>query len=142
MPTPNVMPVSKVAEKWARRVSGASQDYVDGAKSAGGRWQAGAAASDANWKAGLAEAQGKGRFVKGIQAAGAAKYTAGIEAKGAMRYGPGAAAGEGDFSRAMAPVLDVMSRTDLPPRGPRGSEGNYQRAAAIGKALRTFATSR
>ena len=142
MAAANVKPVAMVAEKWARRVGGASQDYVDGARGAGQRWQTAAAASDANWKAGLVQAQTAGRFVKGVNSAGAGAYQAGITEKGAQRYGPGAAASQGKFGAAIGPVLDVIGRTDLPPRGPRGAESNYLRSAAIGKALRQFAMSR
>ena len=142
MPPANVKPVGMVAEKWARRVGGASQDYVAGAQGAGARWQTAATASKANYAAGVQEAIGKGRFEKGIASAGAAAYQAGVTDKGAMRYGPGAAAAQGKFSARIGPVLEVIGRTDPPPRGPRGAEGNYTRAAAIGKALRQWAMSK
>lgn len=142
MPPANVKPVAQVAEKWARRVGGASQDYVTGAQGAGTRWQTNAKAGKANYAAGVQEAIGKNRYEKGIDASGAGAYQAGVMDKGAVRYGPGASASQGKFAGAIGPVLDVISRTDLPPRGPRGAEGNYTRSAAIGKALRTFAQSR
>lgn len=142
MPAPNVKPVGMVAEKWARRVGGASQDYVAGAQGAGTRWETAAKAAENNYRAGVADAAGKGRYGKGIATAGASSYSAGIVDKGAARYGPGAAAAQGKFSSRIGPVLEVIGRTDLPPRGPRGAEGNYTRSAAIGRALRTWAMAR
>jgi len=142
MPPVTVKPVGKVAEKWARRVAGASQDYSDGASAAGSRWATGAAGGAANFKQGVTQAAASGRFEKGIARAGQEKYTRGIVSKGSVRYGPGAAAAEGDFHKAIGPVLEVIGRTDLPMKGPRGAESNYQRGAAIGKALRQWATTR
>jgi hypothetical protein len=142
MPPTTVKPVGKVAEKWARRVAGASQDYADGASAAGGRWATGAAGGAANYKQGVAAAASAGKFEKGVSRVGAEKYSRGIASKGAVRYGPGAAAAEGDFTKAIGPVLDVIARTDMPMKGPRGAECNYQRSAAIGKALRQWAEKR
>ena len=142
MTAPNVKPVAHVAPKWARRVAGAAQDYTEGARAAGARWHAGAIAGENNYRTGVADAAGKGRFGKGIQRVGQGKFERGVVEKGAMRYGPGAAAAEADFAKAIGPVLEVIGRVDLPPRGPRGAEANYQRAVAVGKALRTFATTR
>ena len=142
MAPPAVKSVGMVAEKWARRVGGASQDYVAGAQGAGTRWQTASKAAEANYAAGTQDAITKKRYSKGVDTAGAGAYQAGVTEKGAVRYGPGAAASQQKFSTAIGPVLDVIGRTDLPPRGPRGAEGNYQRSAAVGKALRQFAQSR
>jgi hypothetical protein len=141
MPPPNVKPVAQVAEKWARRVAGASEDYTRGASAAGARWQAGATGAESNYKTATAEAAAKGRYGKGVQKAGAEKFTRGVTDKGSVRYGPGASAAQPDFAKAIGPVLDVIARTDLPPRGPRGAESNYMRSMAVGKALRQFANT-
>jgi len=140
MPTPSVKSVGAVAEKWARRVSGASMDYQAGAESAGERWASGAKAANTTYTQAVTAAANAGRYSRGVEKAGAGRFVKGVRDKGAVRYGPGAAAAQSDFSGAIAPVLEVISRTDLPPRGPRGSDGNYQRVVKIGQALRAFAT--
>lgn len=139
---PSVPAVGKVAEKWARRVAGASQDYTEGAGAAGEAWQRGASAGAANYQTGVTQAIGQQRYQKGVARATSAKFVRGVRDKGAQRYGPGAAAAQQDFSTAIGPVLEVIGRTDLPPRGPRGADGNYARSAAVGRALRAFATGR
>jgi hypothetical protein len=142
MPPATVPAVGRVAEKWARRVAGATTDYDAGITAAGGKWAAAAKAADMNYRTAVTAAAGAGRFAKGVERAGDAKWSRGAKDKGVQRYGPGAQAAQGDFSTAIAPVLEVIGRTDLPARGPRGQESNYARSAAIGKALRAFATGR
>lgn len=136
----NVKPAGETAEKWARRVAGATQDYTKGASGAGTRWHTGAAAGAQNYAAGTQEAIGKGSFGRGVDTAGPAKYQRGVAEKGAARYGPGATAATPDFTRAIGPVLDAIRAIDVPPRGPRGAEGNYARSAAIGRALRQMSS--
>ena len=135
MPKLNVKSADRVAAKWATRVSGATQDYTDGAASAGGRWQTGAAAGAANFKTGVQQAAASGMFEKGVAKAGGTRYERGVRDKGAMRYGPGAAAAQGDFQGAIGPVLTTIGSVDVPARGPRGSDANYNRVATIGRAL-------
>lgn len=142
MPPATVPAVSRVAEKWARRVAGAEPDYTAGVRASGGKWAAAAKAGGQNYRTAVTAAAGAGRYEKGIDRATDAKWLRGATDKGSVRYGPGAQAAQGDFQGAIGPVLEVIGRTDLPPRGPRGAEGNYSRSAAIGKALRAFATGR
>jgi hypothetical protein len=142
MPPTTVKPVGQVVEKWARRVAGASQDYEAGATAAGDVWQRNAAGAAQNYQAGVTQAASQGRFAKGVARAGSQKFVRGVREKGAARFGPGAAAGQPDFQTGIGPVLEVIGRTDLPPRGPRGAEGNLARVRAITTALRTFATGR
>jgi hypothetical protein len=141
MGTPTVMSPAKVADKWARRTASAGQDYEEGAIASASRWVAAAAASEGLYKQGVSDAMAKGSYSKGIQAAGAASFAEGVKDVGASRYAQGAAGATQDFASGIAPVLEVISRTDLPPRGPRGSEGNYQRATVIGRALAKWADS-
>jgi len=142
MPPAAVPPIASVAAKWARRVGGATEDYTAGISRASGKWQPAAAAANSNYVAGVNAAASAGRYAKGVNRAGDAKWQRKSKDVGSQRYGPGAAAAEGDFSTALGPVLEVIGRTDLPPRGVRGAPGNLARVGAIANALRTFATSR
>jgi hypothetical protein len=142
MPPAAVKPVGQVVEKWARRVAGASQDYEQGARAAGDLWQRAATGAAGNYQAGVTQAASQGRYAKGVTRAGSQKFVRGVVEKGAARFGPGAAAGQPDFTSGIGPVLEVIGRTDLPARGPRGAEGNLARVRAITTALRAFATGR
>ncbi len=130
------------AAKWARRAGSAGTEYEQGVTGAGGKWQAAAAAGAQNWQQGVTAAAGRGAFAKGIARATGSKYEKMARAKGPGRFAQGVAEGEGDYAAGVGPYLEAIGRTDLPPRGPAGSESNYARVAAIGKALRALKVGR
>jgi len=142
MATTVVPSVSQVAEKWKRRSESAGGEYEIGIKASAKSWAQAATAGAANYKAGVNAAAAAGRFEKGIARAGDVKWQRNAAAKGPMRYSQGISVAQGDYSTGVAPYLDAMGRVDLPPRGPAGSDGNYQRVAAMGKALRQLKTSK
>jgi hypothetical protein len=128
--------VTKVSKKWANRSAGASGDYTDGVSSTAKDWQGAAVAGAQNYKTAVTAAANAGRFEKGVARVGTAKWRANSISKGPMRYAQGVQQGEGDFSTAIAPVLQTIGSIDLPPRQPTGSDGNIARVAAIAKGLR------
>lgn len=136
MPRVAVPDASRVAEKWARRAGSAGGEYTEGVKNTPRSWQANTQAAGASYAAGVQEAIGSKRFEKGVGAAGDAKWKKGAEEKGSARYGQGVQVAQGDYSTGVAPYLSVIGGVDLPARGPVGSDGNYARVAAIGRALR------
>lgn len=136
MPAANVPAVARVAAKWARRASSAGGEYEEGVKNTTRSWATAAAAAEGNYRTGVTQAAANGRFGKGVQKAGDAKWKKNAVEKGPARFSQGVAVAEMDYSGAVAPFLEVISRTDLPARGPVGSDSNYNRSAAIGKALR------
>lgn len=142
MPPANVPPVNAVASKWARRAASAGTEYENGVTGSGARWAAASSAAEKNYQAGVTQAAASGRFGKGVQKAGAAKYERGAREKGPARFAQGVSVAEPDYSAAVQPYLTAIGSVDLPPRGPAGSEGNYARVAAIGKALRQLKLGR
>jgi len=142
MPRVMVPDQARVAQKWARRAGSAGGEYTEGVKNTPRSWATNAKAAGASYAAGVQEAIGKKRFEKGIDTAGDAKWKKGAEEKGSARYGQGVQVAEQDYASGVAPFLSVISSVDLPPRGPVGSDGNYARVAAIGRALRQAKMSR
>ena len=142
MPAAAVPPISRVAAKWARRAASATTEYEEGVRTTTKSWAGNAAAAEKNYQAGVTAAASAGRFGKGIQRAGDAKWKKNAAEKGPARFAQGVAIAESDYAGQMAPVLEVISRTDLPPRGPAGSEGNFQRTVVLGKALRSLKVGR
>jgi len=142
MPPAIVPPISRVAAKWVRRASSAGAEYEDGVKNTTRSWQAASVAGERNYVSGVTAAAQAGRYGKGIARVGDAKWKRNATEKGPARYGQGIAVGEPEYASQMAPFLEAMGRVDLPPRGPAGSEGNYGRVMAIGKALRALKTAR
>lgn len=128
--------LARVASKWARRAGSAGQEYEEGVRATTKSWAQAASNAEGNYRNGVTAAAQAGRFGKGIQKAGDAKWKKNATEKGPARFAQGVAVAEMDYSSAIAPFLEVIGRTDLPARGPVGSDSNYQRSAAIGKALR------
>jgi hypothetical protein len=142
MPPPIVPSVSRVAEKWARRAASASGEYEEGVRTTPKSWASAAGAAEKNYVAGVTAAAGAGRFGKGVTKAGDAKWKRGATEKGPTRYAQGVGVAQADYASQVGPYLEVIGRTDLPMRGPTGSEANYGRVAAIGKALRALKVGR
>lgn len=138
MARPVVPDAARVAEKWSRRASGASEDYKSGVETTAASWSAAAGAAKDVWKQAITAAAGRGAFEKGVARAGDAKWKANTTAKGPMRYAQGVGVAQADYSSQVAPYLQLIGATDLPMRGPAGSAGNYARVSAIGNALRAL----
>jgi len=134
--------VSRVAEKWARRSASASGEYEQGVQQTQRSWAAAAGAAEKNYVAGVTAAAGQGRYGKGVTRAGDAKWKKNAVEKGPTRYAQGVGVAQGDYAGQVGPFLEVIGRTDLPARGPVGSEQNYARVSTIGKALRAAKTAR
>lgn len=136
MPRVMVPDQARVAAKWQRRASNAGPEYSEGVKNTPRSWATNSKAAETSWAAGVNEAIGKKRYGKGVDTAGDAKWKNNAESKGSQRYGQGVQVAEQDYATGVGPYLSVISSVDLPPRGPVGSDGNYARVAAIGRALR------
>jgi len=130
--------VGKVAGKWSRRASAASQDYTDGVNTTAADWQANTAAAAGAYKQGVTQAANAGRFEKGVARVGTAKWKKNAAEKGPMRYSQGVSVAEQDYSSQVAPFLQAIGSLDLPPRQPTGSDANLQRVAVIAKGLRAL----
>ncbi len=142
MPPAVVRPAAVIAAKWKRRASSAGQEYTEGVSSTTRSWETAAAAAETAYKAGVAEASARGAFGLGVKRAGNAKWKRKAADVGSQRFGPGVDAAEPDYQAGVGPYLDVISRTDLPARGPAGSPGNLQRVNALATALRAAKTGR
>ncbi len=135
MATPNVPPISSVASKWRKRVEGAGDDYRDGVRTKGGKWQAATEAASGSYKTAISSGDIETRYKSGVSKAGQAKYTKRATTVGPDRFQQAAPLAEPDFSSGMGPVLLAIAAVDLPARGPRGSAQNYNRVKPIGEAL-------
>lgn len=122
-------------KRWATRAAAATGDYTDGVKNPRVSWQAATAGAAAAQAAGSQKAIAEKRFEKGVAAAGDAKWQTKTVQKGPGRFAEGVAGAQGDYATAVAPYLAVIESVQLPPRGAVGSDGNYQRVMAVGKAL-------
>ena len=142
MPRPVVKAAADVVAKWGRRAGSAGTEYEQGVRTTPADWAASASAAHQQWQTAVTEAAGRDAFRKGISAAGNQKWRDRAAMLGPARFAQGVAAAEPAYSAGIGPVLAAISSVDLPARGITGSEGNYGRSAAIGKALRALKTGR
>lgn len=130
-----VKDIGAVTQKYQTRAAAAAGDYKSGVQGAGQDWQAGALAGESNFEQGVQEAIAKKRYGRGIQAAGAQKYTDNASSLGAQRYPQGVQQAAPAFTKGMAPVLERIRGLNLPPKGPKRSPQNQQRAAMVALEL-------
>lgn len=142
MPVSTVPSIARVSAKWARRAASAATEYEEGVRSTTKSWAAATQAAETNYKNAVTQAAASGRYGKGVARAGDARWKKGATEKGPARFSQGVAIAEPDYAAQMAPVLEAIGRVDLPPRGPAGSEANYQRTVTLGKALRALKVGR
>lgn len=123
--------VGSIASKFKTRAQAASNDYAQGVAGAGQDWEVNTKASEPNYEAGVTQAIGQKRFGKGVAAAGAAKYVDNATKLGPQRFQTGIAQAESAYAKGVAPHLDAMRNLTLPPRGPKGSPQNQERANIV-----------
>lgn len=136
-----VKDTSAIAAKYVTRATGASKDYSDGVASAGSDWEAGAKAGEANFAQGVQEAIQDGRYGKGVNGS-ASKYVANATKLGATRYGPGVQNAQSAYTQGVQPYLDKLKSLTLPPKGPRRSPQNQQRAQMVALELGKLKTGK
>jgi hypothetical protein len=124
-----------LAQKFVQRAQGAQNDYATGVAAAGQDWESNTKAADQSYAQGVQDAIAKGRYQRGVAAAGASKYVANATKLGAQRYPTGVANAQDSWARGVQPALDKLKSLQLPPRGPRRSPQNQQRANMVALEL-------
>lgn len=131
----NIKALSAITEKWRARAQSSTEDYAAGIQNTTRDWAASTTAAAASYKAGIQAAISANRFESGVRAAGNEKWKRNALQKGPQRWAQGISLSGDAYSRGFAPYREVIASLNLPARGPRGSEGNYARSMAVGKAL-------
>ncbi len=124
------------AAKWGTNASQSGAYYQQGVQNPRNDWATATAASAANQAAGVQKAIQEKSFEKGVRKAGSAKWQNGAINKGVNRFTTGVQSAQGDYETAVAPYLQTIESTTLPPRYPKGDPRNLLRVTAIADALR------
>jgi hypothetical protein len=138
---PAVKDPGRSATKWARQSAAAQAEYETGVRNPKRDWATAAAEANARYKAGVVAANAQDRYLKGVQASGSANWQAQTLSKGPSRWAEGISLSQDRWSKGFAPYAQVIERTTLPARGPKGDASNIQRVAVIAKALHDAKTS-
>ena len=125
-----------VAQKFVNRASGASGDYVEGAKTTSKDQNARAIASAEVHKQATLQALNEGRFAAGLRRAGKDSWLNGVEKKGGIRYGDGVANSQEKYAVNSGRYDSARGAAESIPRGVKGSPANLQRVSAVVTALR------
>ncbi len=128
---PPIKPQAQITDKWQRRAAVAGPDYETGVRNPKAPWDAAAAAADNAWKGGVQAAVAAGSFVSGVRAAGQQTWQQASIEKGIPRFPQGVAVAAPKYERNFAPIRAIIEGVQLPPRGPRRSQANIQRATAM-----------
>jgi hypothetical protein len=123
------------AKKFATRASAAQPDYVKGIQGSGAKWLSGAVAGNQNYKDGVNAAIARDAFAKGVNAAGPAKFEQAAVTVGGSRYSQGVGQAADAWGAGVKPYLDTIASITLPPKGPRGSAQNMDRASKVAASL-------
>lgn len=128
------------AAKWASVTPQRTQEYTDGVTNPRTPWAAATAGAADAYKAGVTEAITRGAFAKGVNAAGDATYKTNTLAKGPQRFAEGVQIGQNKYAARIAPYLQVIENTQLPPRYSKGDIRNIKRVEVLAVALRKAKT--
>ncbi len=127
--------LSTIGRKWATVTPQRQGEYEEGVKNPKRDWaQATVAAADAQAKAVQAAISAKS-FEKGVAKAGTSKWQEKTLTKGPTRWAQGVSLSQSDYEAGFGPFREVIARTVLPKRGPKGDPANIQRVAVLAKAL-------
>lgn len=127
--------MDKISAKWARAASTATPEYLEGVQNPRKDWSTETQKSAPAYKAGITKSLQNDSFKKGVARAGTSKWQTNALSKGVDRWAAGIAGSQPAYEEGFAPYAQIISRIQLPPRGPKGDPNNIQRVAIIAKAL-------
>jgi len=130
-----IKPVEAIAEKWGTVTPARADIYRAEIEAISPEeWETPTKAAEATWAAGVQEAIGRKGFSRGVSGKGA-KWKRKAAELGPGRFSTGVPAAVPDYEAGFKPYRDVIAAITLPPKGPRGAPGNYERVKAIGQKL-------
>jgi len=132
----NMPSARAIAEKYSRVTPGRSEDYEAGVKAPKRDWEAATVEAEENYEEGVKKAISRKAFGKGVKKCGTQRQMEKTVTKGVPHWIDGVSGAEDDMTRAMEPVVAVMSGIKLPKKYPKGDPRNIARVAIIGKTLR------
>lgn len=123
------------AEKFARVAPDRARDYQAGVSDNNVDWAGPTGRAKETWADGVSAAARDDRFAKGVARSGTEHWRAKTVSMGVQRWPAGIREARKDYEEGVAPYLEELARTNLPPRAPRGDPRNIERVATIAKVL-------
>lgn len=135
MPKLAVKPLDQIVKKWVEVTPARATYYEAGVKAPLEDWASEAIAAAPAYKAAVTAPNIDKLYIGGIKEAGTAKWQRKAIEVGVPRFGPGVTAAQEDYRTGFAPYLEELARVEVPARGPRGADVNFEKVKVIGKAL-------
>jgi hypothetical protein len=135
MPKLVVKPVDKIADKWATVTPGRTTYYEAGVKAPLKNWEDNTIAQAAAYKSAVTSPNIDKMFTGGVKKAGFAKWQRKATEVGVSRFGPGVQAAKPDYQTNFAPYTETLASIEVPARGPRGADVNFDKVKKIGQEL-------
>lgn len=132
---PQVKSIDRISAKWARVAAVSQGEYEDGVRNPRVDWADATKAAEASFERGLQQAIQRKSFGKGVAKAGTAKWREQTLLKGPNRWAEGINISQQAYEEGFAPYREIIIRTALPSRGPKGDPKNIQRVQVLAEAL-------
>jgi len=131
-----VKDLTQSAKKFSTNASAGSGNYQAGVQN-NQNWAANTENAAPTWAAGVSAAAANGRFAKGVGKAGQQKWQQGAVQKGVGRFQQAVAlpSTQQNWQQGFQPYAAILAGITPPPKGVRGSPGNYSIVQTIGDAL-------
>jgi len=135
MPRKLVVPsAADIAKKWGEVTPGKASYYEKETPGSSALWEANTKLAKGAFKTAVADPKIGDRFEGGVKGK-AAKFARKVTDVGIARFGPGVSAAITDMSEGFNPYQSVLAGIEVPDRGPRGADANYEIPKKIGKPL-------
>ena len=132
---PKIRTTAENAAKWKRRTENAGPEYEAGIENPKNDWAENTANAEKNYETGIQTSIQQKRFGKGVKKAGTQAWQEGAKNKGVQRFGQGVALAGDKYEEGFKPYAEVIEKTTLPTRYPKGDPRNYERVKAMGASL-------
>jgi len=127
--------LNDISKKWTTVTPQRQADYEQGIRAPRRDWEDATTQGATNYAQGVQTGITNKRFEKGVTEAGTETWRKGSLEKGLQRWGQGVTVAKESYERGFSPYREVISRVELPPKGPKGSPQNYNRVQVLGNAL-------
>ncbi len=132
---PAIKSMDRISAKWTANAASGTGAYEDGVRNPRKDWATETKAAEQNYEQGVTKAMSRKAFGKGVTSAGTQKWQRNSIEKGPSRWASGISLAKAEYEKGFGPFRDIIEKTVLPPRGPKGDPKNIQRVAVLAAAL-------
>jgi len=126
---------TRVCNRWQRNTARSGEDYIRGLRKPRRSWARETCNAQGCYKQGVDRAHSRGAYRRGVRSRGFVGFRKITLAKGPTRFAAGVFGGSNAYGQGFAKYRNVIRRTTLPRRFPRGDPRNIARCSVMATAL-------